>query len=189
MTSANSRSEPVHRLLVCVDLQQSSIGKDACEASARTESCLANCRRLLRHARDADWSIVHSYRRSPASKLTSPPLPDFEPRLSEAVMPRTGISAFSNRSLRWLVEGARDAQLVLVGFCLGPTGLATLFSAHDLGLPTLIVRDAVCTEAIPGGSVRGLEAAVWDMAGSMASTLSTDRLIGRQPLLRVVSAS
>jgi nicotinamidase-related amidase len=189
MTTGSARGEPVHRLLVCVDLQQSSIGKEAHEASARVESCLANCLRLLRHAREADWSIVHSYRRSPGSKLASPPLPEFEPKLSEAVMPRTGISAFSNRSLRWLVEGARDAQLVLVGFCLGPTGLATLFSAHDLGLPTLIVQDAVCAEASADRPVPGLEAAVWEMAAPMASTLSTDRLIGRQPLLRLVSAS
>ena len=189
MTSAIGRSEPVHRLLVCVDLQQSSVRDDACEASARVESCLANCRRLLRYARDADWSIVHSYRRSPQRGPASPPLPEFEPRLSEAVMPRTGISAFSNRSLRWLVEGARDAQLVLVGFCLGPTGLATLFSAHDLGLPALVVRDAVCAEAGADRWTAGLEAAVWDMAAPMASTLTTEKLIGRQPFLRLVGAS
>lgn len=189
MTFIRARNEPVHRLLVCVDLQQSSMGRGRSETSAPIESCLANCRRLLRHARDEDWSIVHSYRRPPGSKLMSPPLPGLEPKLSEAVMPRSGISAFSNRSLRWLVEGARDAQLVLAGFCLGPTGLASLFSAHDLGLPALIVRDAVCPEPGAERSSANLEAAIWDMATPMASTVSTDKLLGRQAFLKLVSAS
>lgn len=186
MSFINMESRPQHRLLVCVDLQQPR-GRHS--PSAGAQACVANCRRLLRHARDQDWSVVHSYRRLGDSKLTPPPLAGLEPKLSEAVMPRTGISAFSNRSLQWLVEGARDAQLVLAGFCLGPTGLATLFSAHDLGLPTLIVRDAVCAESGSEDSDDNAEAVIWRMAAPLAGTISTDRLIGPAPQLRLVSAS
>lgn len=189
MSFINSEIRPAHRLLVCVDLQRSPAGRGGRAISERAEACITNCRRLLRHAREQDWSIVHSYRRLEDRKVTPPPLPGLEPRLSEAVMPRTGISAFSNRSLQWLVEGARDAQLVLAGFCLGPTGLATLFSAHDLGLPTLIVRDAVCQEHGSGASDEDDEPAIWRMAAPLAATPSTDRLIGPTPHLRLVRTS
>ena len=186
MSFISTEARLAHRLLVCVDLQRTRR-----PASARVQACIANCRRLLRHARDEDWSIVHSYRRLGDRKPTPPPLPGLEPRLSEAVMPRTGISAFSNRSLQWLVEGARDAQLVLAGFCLGPTGLATLFSAHDLGLPTLVVRDAVCPEACAdeAEAEAEAEAVIWRMAAPLAASILTDRLIGPAPMLRLVSAS
>lgn len=187
MNLINTERQPVHRLLVCVDLQLNPRARRA--ASARAQACIANCRRLLRHARDEDWSIVHSYRRAGEGKLTPPPLPGLEPRLSEAVMPRAGISAFSNRSLQWLVEGARDAQLVLAGFCLGPTGLATLFSAHDLDLPAIIVRDAVCPEDRAGESDEAAEAVIWNMAAPLAASASTDRLIGAAPVLRLVSVT
>ena len=88
------RSGARERLLVCLDLQRASL---AHRRSAGADGCVVNCRRVLAHARHADWRVVHVH-----SKMECPdearPIEGLEPLVSEPLVYRTGISAFSSRA-------------------------------------------------------------------------------------------
>lgn len=178
--AASGRHRP--RLLVCHDLQQASLPGDGAVTPSRAQRALGNCRRILRHARAWDWSIVHAHRRLSGSG--GRPIAGLAPRPSEPVMTRQGLSAFSNPSFRDLVGGAREAQIVLIGFCLASSCLATLFSAYDLGLLTLLVEDAVTTGREAAGA--HAESLAKTIAAPFAEFSSTDDLIGARPAPRLV---
>jgi hypothetical protein len=101
-------------------------------------------------------------------------------------MARDGVSAFSCRSFRELVDGAHEAEIVLIGFCLASSCLATLFAAHDRGLATLVVADAVAAAALGPIEAGQLEQVVRTIAAPFSRTVSTDQLVGRRPPPRLV---
>jgi nicotinamidase-related amidase len=180
LTSVTGRRRP--RLLVCQDLQQASVPEGEPQASVHVRHVIGNCRRILNHARAWDWSIIHIHRRH--ASAGDHPLEGLAPRLSEPVMARRGLSAFSNRSFRELVGGAPQAQIVLIGFCLASSCLATLLVAHDFGLFTLLVEDAVSTGAeTEGGRIEVLARSI---AAPFSAITLTDELIGRRPAPRLV---
>lgn len=185
MNIVAASGQPTPRLLVCLDLQQANAPNEADLEDEDLRRKLANCRRILDHARAWGWDIVHVHSRHPEGPLTKP-IRGLEPRPCEPVMARSGVSAFSCRSFTELVDGALGAEIVLIGFCLATSCLATLFAAHDRGLATLVVEDAVAAApraATPPGLV---EAAARTIAAPFARAVSTEQLVGRRPAPRLV---
>ena len=188
MTLVDATGAPVRRLLVCLDLQwlNAPVGSDP---GARTaHGRIANSRRVLAHAREWDWSICHVHGRETPQSRPSRPIAGLEPRPSEPVMTRDGVSAFSSWSFRELVEGASGAQLVIIGFSWPSSCLATVFSARDRGLAVVLVEDAIGVAASWGPEARAVEAAARAMAATFAALTTTDALVGRRPPLRLVAA-
>jgi len=179
---------PTHRLLVCLDLHQAALPGEDEAWEGHVRRCVANCRRVLGHARAWDWSIVHVHPRS-AFRTPAAPIAGLEPRPTEPVMLRDGVSAFSNLSFRALAAGARRAEMVLIGLSFSASGLATLFSAHDFGLPAVVVEDAVCAEPAAGSRSWSSEALLLEIAAPFARTVSADQLIGSLRALRLVAMS
>lgn len=70
------------------------------------------------------------------------PIPGLEPLPSEAVFVRQGPSAFTNRTFS---QTARilGGPLVLIGFSMADTVLATAFAAADRDLAVDVIDDAV----------------------------------------------
>lgn len=69
-----------------------------------------------------------------------------EPLPSERLVYRTGVSAFSNRAFRQAVKAQPEAELVIAGFSLSSSCLATALTAHDWGLTVVLTSDAVLGE-------------------------------------------
>ncbi len=182
--AASGRPRP--RLLVCLDAQQANLPEGDDRVARDVHGRLANCRRILDHARRWDWNIVHVYHRRGAGGPQSPPIEGLEPRPNEPVISREGVSAFSSRFFRELVEGAHGAQLILIGFSLASSCLATLFAAHDRGLATLFVDDAVSTAPLASLDTDRVEPVVRSMAAPFTRTTSTEQLIGERPAPRLV---
>lgn len=177
---------PRPRLLVCLDLQQANAPGEEDVDPEGVRLRLVNCRRVLDHARAWSWDIVHVHRRNALDAATSRPIQGLEPRPCEPVMTRDGVSAFSCRPFRDLVEGAHDAQMVLIGFCLASSCLATLFAAHDRGLATMIVGDAVAAAPLTALAAGQIEPVIRSIAAPFTETISTDQLIGRRAAPRLV---
>jgi nicotinamidase-related amidase len=182
MNVVATSGRPRPRLLVCLDLQQANAPLEGDAEAEHVLLQLANCRRILEHARAWGWDIVHVHRRHCEGGL-SRPIPGLEPRPCEPVMSRDGVSAFSCRSFRELVDGALDAEIVLIGFCLASSCLATLFAAHDRGLSTLVVEDAV---AAAPNSAAGVEPVARSIVATFARVVPTEQLVGRRPAPRLV---
>jgi nicotinamidase-related amidase len=184
LVATSGRPRP--RLLLCLDLQEAHAPQGEGEEAEAVRLRLINCRRILDHARAWGWNIVHVYRRHGPLSGLSRPIEGLEPLPSEPVMARDGVSAFSCRSFDELVEGAHDAEIVLIGFCLASSCLATLFGAHDRGLSAVFVEDAVSAAVQADASQQALEPVVRSIVASFAQVMSTDQLIGRRGAPRLV---
>ena len=122
--------------LVCLDLQR---GRQS--AAADSGPVVAVCRRVLAEARRRGWPVLHVHSRDggPEERRS---IAGLEPRPDEPVFARIGPSAFSNRNFAD-TAGTIGGPLVLAGFELRDTVLATAYAAADRALQVDVLRDAV----------------------------------------------
>ena len=164
MREPNPRVE-TGALLLCLDLQRAHLSREA--ASRLNDDRVAACERLLAFARRAGWTIVHSYRVHDAQDGENAPIPGFEPLPSEAVFFRDGASALSNPRLAEIVRGARGGQVLIAGFDLRTSGVATALDAFNQGVRVTLLKDAVWAAGRSNGAVAS-EPALWDVVAPFA---------------------
>ncbi|MDO8381184.1 cysteine hydrolase family protein [Phenylobacterium sp.] len=126
---------PDSSALVCLDLQRERL---ACEGAPATVTA---CRAVLEEARRRRWPVLHVHSRN-AQLPGGRPIPGLEPLPSEAVFGRQGPSAFTNRTFSQTAQ-TLGGPLVLIGFSLADTVMATAFAAADRDLAVDVVEDAV----------------------------------------------
>ena len=166
------------RLLVCLDLQQSSVSAQG------TGRCVVNCRRVLSHARHSRWKVVHVHSRN-ACPDEARPIDGLEPLASEPLVYRTGVSAFSSRAFRQLVAGLA-CELVIIGYSMSSSCLATAMVAYDNDLAVTLVEDAVSATPLDAVTRDALEVVSRQIARPFVGLTSTSDLLGEARLLRVV---
>ncbi|HEX6860821.1 MAG TPA: isochorismatase family protein [Caulobacteraceae bacterium] len=169
------------RLLVCLDLQQAGLaGRDS------ADRCIVNCRRVLGHAREQGWRIVHVHTKR-ACPAEARPIEGLEPLTVEPVVYRSGVSAFSSRAFRQMVAGPA-CELVIIGYSMSSSCLATALVAYDEDLPVTMVEDAVSAAPMDPATRAAMDLVTRHIAGPFVKLTSTQALVGRAPLLRVVPA-
>jgi len=171
---------PRERLLVCLDLQRGSL-----EAGEAPDRCVVNCRRVLAHAREADWRIVHVHTRL-ADAAQAKPIPGLEPLLTEAVVYRAGGSAFSSRAFRMMVAGMASCELVIIGYSVAASCLSTGLIAYDQDIAVTVVEDAICSTSLDDETREAIKALSSQMAKPFIAMKSADNLVGAPRLLRAV---
>lgn len=175
MWRARGASAP-RRLLACLDLQRASLGP---RGEAGPDRCVVNCRRVLAHAREAGWGVVHVHTRR-ACPDEGRPIEGLEPLTSEPVVYRAGISAFSSAAFRALAEGA---ELVIIGYSC----LATALIAYDEDMAVTLVEDAVSAALFDSSTREALEAVTRQVARPFVALTDTRTLLGDAPRLRLVT--
>ena len=168
------------RLLVCLDLIEPA---SASEEPGAFHRCVRNSRRMLTHARDAQWEVVHCLSRDLAARA----IPGLEPLASEAVYQRDGVSAFSSRGFRRRMRAWPSPELVLIGCSLGSTCLATAFAAFDRGIPTHLVLDAISIRADDPSGPDASARAAGRMAAPFVTLSETDDFVGRRRTFKLVA--
>jgi nicotinamidase-related amidase len=169
------------RLLVCLDLQRASLSY---RSVAGADRCVVNCRRVLAHARHADWRVVHVHTKKQCPDEARP-IEGLEPLVSEALVYRTGLSAFSSRAFRQLVTGS-SAELVIIGYSQASSALATAMVAYDEELAVTLVEDAVSATTFDPETRDAMDLVSRQIARPFVSLTSTHKLLGGAPRLRVV---
>lgn len=176
--AASGPEAAASRLLICLDLQQASLsGSDGGD-------CVINGRRVLAHAREAGWGVVHVHARN-ADSEGGRPIAGLQPLASEPLMYRSGVSAFSSRIFRWLVKGT-VCELVIIGYSMSSSCLATALVAYDYGLRVTLVEDAVAASPVEAHAHAALEAISRQIARPFVNLTSTADLLGQTRLLRAV---
>ena len=173
--------QPRLKLLVCLDLLEPAAASEDARAYQR---CVDNSRRLLSHARKADWEVVHCLGRDLAARA----VPGLEPLATEPIFQRDGVSAFSSRGFRRRVREWPSLELVIIGCSLASTCLATALAAFDRGMPASLVLDAI---SVRRDEVMGSEAfarAAARMAAPFVQLSHTDDFVDRRPTLQLVAA-
>lgn len=110
----------------------------------------------------------------------SRPVDGLEPLPIERLVYRTGVSAFSNRAFRQAVKAHPEAELVIAGFSLSSSCLATALTAHDWGLPVVLISDLA-----PGDDEQTLRSVV----APFVRIAAADELIEVRQALRLVAAA
>jgi nicotinamidase-related amidase len=140
--------------LVCLDLQRDYVVPGRPRYAAENAQVAAACVRVLAHARDAGWRIVHSQLRRDGGggwprQLFSAPIEGLRPLISEPVFFRHGLSAFADAGFASELRAARGDEVFLIGFSLVDTCLATVMAGVDEGLSLTLLEDAVGAGAAP----------------------------------------
>lgn len=187
MTFASSRPAAPARHLLCLDLLSSELPPEDPRQPPRFNSPIENSRRLLHHARAAGWQVTHVHRRAMLD-TSARPVQGLEPLPSERVLYRTGLSAFSNRTFRKAVQTQR-AELIILGFSLSASCLATAMVAHDWDLPVTVVEDVFQQPSADASRIDALHAVARSLAGPLVRMASTESFTGPRRHLRLVAAA
>lgn len=170
------------RVLVCLDLQRENLPT---LSEVQDSGLLRNCARVLAHARRACWPVVHVLRRGEGHAVSAPP-PGLEPLTTEPVMLRSGVSAFSSPDFSRYVRRCVRPELVLIGFSLSSSYLATALVAFDQGVQVTLVEDASGATPLDVLDVAAVETVTRRIAQPYVDVISTDQLTRSRPSLRVV---
>lgn len=187
MTLTPSRSAAPARHLLCLDLLSSELPPEDPQQPARFHGPIENSRRLLHYARAAGWQVTHVHHRA-SLDTSAKPVQGLEPLPSERVLYRTGLSAFSNRTFRRAVQTQR-AELVILGFSLSASCLATALIAHDWNLPVTLVDDVFQQSSADTSQIDALHTIARSLAAPMVRMASTESFTGSRSHLRLVAAA
>ena len=113
------------------------------------------------------------------------PIDGLEPLASEPLVYRTGVSAFSSRAFRQLVAGLA-CELVIIGYSMSSSCLATAMVAYDNDLAVTLVEDAVSATPVDAVTREALELVSRQIAKPFVGLTSTGDLLGETRLLRAV---
>jgi nicotinamidase-related amidase len=167
-------------LLICLDLQRAHLRDEP--VSWQGGGRIAACTRLLAFARRAGWSIVHSHRVLGVNQDDQDaPIAGFEPLPSEAVFFRPEVSALSNPRLAEIVRGAREGEVLIAGFDLRTSGVATALDAFNHGVRVTLVKDAVWAAPRGAALAAASEPALWDVVAPFARVDSVDGVLAQVP--------
>ncbi len=182
MRSLRLTSPDRGRLLVCLDLQRRNLHIEP--VSWATPPRANACGRLLNHARRADWSVVHVHRvPEDYDGLTAgAPIPGFEPRPTERVFLRRDASALANPDFAEIIRAARGHEVLLAGFDLRTSGLATALDAFNQGVPLTLLRDAFWTSPLPSKERARveqtlLEGVLWDVVAPFVRVARVESVV------------
>jgi nicotinamidase-related amidase len=145
---------PQRPWLVCLDLQRDHVVPGRPCYAAENAEVAARCAQVLGFARDEGWRIVHSQLREDDTApwprdLFHAPIEGLRPLISEAVFFRKGLSAFGNPAFAAELGQARGKEVLLIGFSLADTCLATALAGVDAGLQLVLVEDAIGAGSTP----------------------------------------
>ncbi|WP_374570004.1 isochorismatase family protein [Phenylobacterium sp.] len=163
------------RLLVCLDLVTPPAASDG---EAVDNAFVRNCRRVLEHARDRGWLVVHVHD-AKAFPTSARCIEGLELLPSEPLFHRLGVSAFSSPEFRALARANPQAELVIVGASLDSACLATALAAFDRGMAVTLVSDAVSVSPKEREGLEGLELIVRALAEPFVRFVGVDGLLER----------
>ncbi len=105
------------------------------------------CKNLLAYARELGIRVAHSDRiladPIPVLKMAKKAISEIlRPHVDEMVFERFGASCYSNSTFASLLSVMPRPHLILVGWNLNRTGLATCLDAHQMGHDVTVLSDA-----------------------------------------------
>lgn len=132
-------------VLLCLDLQQEFVVPGRPWADPDGEEIAEVCVAVLKAAREAGWTIVHSqlHRGGPmlAGEGLHQSIPGCEPRPGEVLLRRAGISAYAHPDLDSIMEGA-SGGVVMIGFSAPMSLTTTLYDAEERGHSLQLLEEA-----------------------------------------------
>jgi nicotinamidase-related amidase len=171
---ANSTSIP---LVVLVDLQQEYLAKPRLLALSEADAALANCRRVLDHARRIGLPVafIRMVGESAFFNRATPFIrwiEGFEPSRNEMVFERAGPSCYSCEPFAAFMEHSRGG-IVMAGFAGESSCLSTLIEAFHRKHRVTYLCDASASHALDEMAADEVHRAVSKISGVYAEVCET----------------
>ncbi|MEK7859387.1 MAG: isochorismatase family cysteine hydrolase [Elusimicrobiota bacterium] len=170
------------RLLVVIDIQKEYQTPGRPYHIAGVEASLANAERLLVHARQRGWPVVHVKhlqdgevfgRRSPYSDYIA----GFEPRPGESEYVKGDYSCYSSPEFAARMKRHLADEVVVIGYGSTKCCLATIVDGYHRDQKFLFVRDASNAKRSEAFDERSLHAYATDILASYAKITDTAALL------------
>ncbi len=170
-------------ILLAIDIQQEYISKGRPYYLDGIEPALDNCHRVLDHARQNRWPVIHM-RHLQDSHLFNEELPfsrfieGFEPLAHEMVFTKHLFSCFSNAEFEALMDTTRHHPVYVMGFDAQMCCLSTVVDAMHRGLRLNFIGDASLGRATSLGDERQSYEWTKEILAVYADIVDTETVIG-----------
>ena len=169
-------------LLLLIDIQQEYIAKGRPFHLKGIQPALDNCARVLAHARQHQWPIVH-VRYIQESHLFNKDLPysrfieGFEPLAHETVFTKNMFSCFSDSLFTAFMATARHHPVYVMGFNAQMCCLSTLVDALHRGMRLNFIADASLARATALGDEQQSYAWIKEIMSVYADLVDTEMVL------------
>ena len=180
---ARSRGRSTQRpLLILIDIQREYIEDGRPLRFDAIEKSLFNCSKMLGHARQHRWDIAHVIWRQRSELFDetqhfSEFITGFNPRGSERVFVKSGVSAYSNREFATMMQFRGGGDAFVIGY-QGPSAcLATLVDGFSRGHCLNFVADASLSPCTGEVDEATAHRRLIDLAGQYAAITTTNEAV------------
>lgn len=171
-------------ILVLVDVQKEYVTEGRPFCLETIAPSLNNIRRLLAHARQKGWRVVHMRHQQNDDFFTygseyAQFIDGFAPIDKEYSFTKNDFSCFSSVDFQAMVERNRHREIIIVGYSTAMCCLSTLIDAHHRGHEFTFVTDATCAKRTARYSEQDMREHIMDIAGAFAHLITTVELMVR----------
>lgn len=174
------------KMLVLIDVQReyNTPGRPFCLNGVETP--LANCRRLLEHARSHGWVVAHVRHQQPGRHLFNPDheysrfVEGFEPLAHEKVFTKGNLSCYSDSACARFLETAKNEEVYVAGFNSIMCCLSTVVEAFHRGQRLNFVHDASLARSTPHADEATAHLHATDIISIYAGVTDTDRVLSQR---------
>ena len=169
--------------VVFVDMQKEYLATPRLIAIPEIDEALANCRKLLAHARECGLPVAFVRWLDRATPFFNQATPfagwieGFEPQRNEMIFQRNRPSCYSSDGFAQFMDHG-DKDVVLAGFAGESACLSTMVEAFHRGHHMTYVKDASASHRLSEMGAEDVHFAVARIAGLYGDVAKTDTWIG-----------
>jgi len=170
------------KLVVAIDIQREYVTPGRPFHLDGIEAPLANCRRVIGHARAMSWPLAH-VRHVQEGHVFNEALPysqfveGFEPLGHEMVFTKGKLSCYSDLHFRELMESIRGEDVFIIGFNSIMCCLATIVDGYNRGHKLTFVHDASLAKATKHAKEHEMHIHATDIIGIYARVVTTEDVL------------
>lgn len=165
-------------VLVLIDVQKEYVAEGRPFCLETIGPALENIRKLLNHARQNGWKIIHMQHQQNSDCFTygSPWaefIEGFGPEGDEMSFKKSNFSCFSNGEFQALMDKWRHEDIYVAGFGATMCCLSTMIDAHHRGHEFTFVGDASCARRTPRFGEQDMLEHILDIMGAFGNVVTT----------------
>ena len=164
-------------MLVCLNLQAAYLDPRGESFAPRAFATLAQAQACLQWARGQELPVVHVHTRAGLGRPAAPPIPGFEPRLSEPLVMKRSASIFDSDELERVRPRLEEA--IVIGFSGLRDCVAAAIDAERAGARLVFVSDAIASTRLADHEPNLVDAFVAALISEWAPLVTTENLLRR----------
>ena len=170
-------------LLIAIEIQREYTTPGRPYFMEGIDESLENCRRILAHARDQNWTVAHVRHEQPGSVFgqshtATQFVKGFEPLPHEYLFTKGNFSCYSDPGFEKFMETSRPEQVYLIGYSSPMCCLSTIVEGYHRGHELSFVTDASLARATPNAEEKTAHMHATHIISFYANLVETSEVIG-----------